>query len=242
MMKPEPPSERKPGVSRRSLLQGAGGGMLASLLAGCQGSIGTTVDSPESRKARAEKLPDGRPRLPPGQYVLNELRQMGGQPGSADYRSYRLKVYGEVEQPLELTYAELLKLSQTEQTCDIHCVTRWSLLDAQWGGVRVAELAERVKVKPTARHVIFEAAHGYTSNVPLEEALRPTVLAAHHFGGDPLAHDHGGPVRALLPELYFWKSAKWLTAIRFSAVDEPGFWEVRGYHNHGDPWREERYG
>ncbi len=215
--------------------------MLAALVAGCQGGNGA-VNSAESRKARAEKLADGRQRLPPGQYVLNEIRQMGGAPGDADYHTYRLKVYGEVEEPIELDYAELLKLPHTEQTCDIHCVTRWSLLDSKWGGVRVAELAQRVKVKPTAKHVIFEAAHGYTSNVPLDEALEPTVLVAHHFGGDPLAHDHGGPVRALVPSLYFWKSAKWLTAVRFSAVDEPGFWEVRGYHNHGNPWLEERYG
>ncbi|HEU4752505.1 MAG TPA: molybdopterin-dependent oxidoreductase, partial [Armatimonadota bacterium] len=136
----------------------------------------------------------------------------------------------------------LLAMTQVEQTCDVHCVTGWSLLDGVWRGVRVKELAERAGVKESARHVIFEAAHGYTSNVPLEEALRPTVLVAYRFGGDPLLQPHGAPVRALVPHLYFWKSAKWLTGIRFSAQDEPGYWEVRGYHNHGDPWKEERYG
>jgi DMSO/TMAO reductase YedYZ molybdopterin-dependent catalytic subunit len=227
------------------LLRTAGGGVLVSMLAGCAGDVPiqlTGQESVETRRAREEKLPDGRPRLPPGQYVREDLKDMGGEAGADDFRSYRLRVYGEVEQPLELTYAELLKLRQTDQTCDVHCVTRWSMLDSQWRGVLLSDLAERVKVKSSARYVIFEAAHGYTSNVPLDEALRPNVLVAHHFGGDPLASEHGGPVRALVPELYFWKSAKWLTAVRFSAHDEPGFWENRGYHNHGDPWHEERYG
>ena len=244
-MRPDPTSDQKRAICRRTLLRTAGGGVLVSMLAGCTGDAPlqlTGQESAETRRAREERLPDGRPRLPPGQYVREDLKDMGGEGGSDDFRSYRIRVYGEVEQPLELSYAELLKLPQTKQTCDVHCVTRWSMLDSQWQGVLLSDLAERVKVKPSARHVIFEAAHGYTSNVPLEEALRPNVLVAHHFGGDPLAYEHGGPVRALVPELYFWKSAKWLTAVRFSAHDEPGFWENRGYHNHGDPWHEERYG
>ena len=244
-MRPDLPSDAKRAINRRTLLRTAGGGVLVSLLAGCQdeGPIQfRPYESAATRRAREAKLPDGRPRLPPGQYVREDLKDMGGEAGPGDYSSYRLRVYGEVEQPLEFSYAELLKPPETDQTCDVHCVTRWSMLDSQWQGVRLADLAEKVKVRSTARHVIFEAAHGYTSNVPLEEALRPNVLVAHHFGGDPLAHEHGGPVRALVPELYFWKSAKWLTAVRFSAHDEPGFWENRGYNNHGNPWREERYG
>jgi DMSO/TMAO reductase YedYZ molybdopterin-dependent catalytic subunit len=106
----------------------------------------------------------------------------------------------------------------------------------------VAELAARAKPRPSARHVIFEAAHGYTSNVLLREALAPSVLLTHRYEGRPLARQHGGPVRGLVPDLYFWKSAKWLTGIRFVARDEPGYWETRGYHNHADPRRQERYG
>jgi DMSO/TMAO reductase YedYZ molybdopterin-dependent catalytic subunit len=121
-------------------------------------------------------------------------------------------------------------------------VTKWSVLDAAFTGVRVADLAARARPKPSARHVIFEAAWGYTSNVLLREALAPNVLVAHRYDGRPFARQHGGPVRSLVPDLYFWKSAKWLTGIRFSARDEPGYWEVRGYHNHADPWREERHG
>ena len=149
-------------------------------------------------------------------------------------------MHGEVDAPFVVDFAELLRMPQVEQTCDVHCVTKWSLLGARWKGVRVSELAARAKVRPSARHVIFEAAYGYTSNVRLEEALRPEVLVAHAHEGDPLATPHGAPVRALVPDLYFWKSAKWLTGIRFAREDEPGYWETRGYHNHADPWNEER--
>jgi DMSO/TMAO reductase YedYZ molybdopterin-dependent catalytic subunit len=121
-------------------------------------------------------------------------------------------------------------------------VTGWSVMDAKAKGVLLSDLAARAKVKPSARHVIFEAAHGYTSNVSLREALAPKVMLARELEGAPLPRAHGGPLRALVPDLYFWKSAKWLTGIRFVARDEPGYWETRGYHNHGDPWREERYG
>ena len=133
-------------------------------------------------------------------------------------------------------------MPQIDQTCDVHCVTKWTLLDAHFTGVRISDLAARAKVKRAARYVIFEAAHGYTANVPMREAMKPTSLVAHRYEGGPLPRQHGAPARALVPDLYFWKSAKWLTGIRFSSTDAPGYWEVRGYHNHGDPWLEERYG
>jgi DMSO/TMAO reductase YedYZ molybdopterin-dependent catalytic subunit len=132
-------------------------------------------------------------------------------------------------------------MPQVNQTCDVHCVTKWSLFDSHWTGVRVSDLAARAKVKSSAHYVIFEAAAGYTANVLLHEAMRPTVLVAHKYEGTPLPVAHGAPVRALVPELYFWKSAKWLTGIMFSEVDRPGYWETRGYNNHADPWKEERY-
>ncbi|MGB1016311.1 MAG: molybdopterin-dependent oxidoreductase, partial [Nannocystaceae bacterium] len=154
---------------------------------------------------------------------------------------FRLRVSGDVKSPTTFSFAELLALPQVDDTSDVHCVTGWSMFDARWKGIRLRDLAERVGVTGRARHVIFEAAHGYTANVPLDEALKPDVLIAHRHQGRPLAPTHGGPVRAIVPALYFWKSPKWLTGIRFQARDEPGYWEVRGYNNHGDPWLEERY-
>lgn len=226
-------------MNRRVLLQSAAVG---SVVAAIGGILFVKSDDAANEKARAEVLPDGRHRLPPGQHLLKELRKMGGVPGDPSPEAFRLKVHGLVKHPLELTYKDLLAEPQIEQTCDVHCVTTWSMLDSHWTGVRVAHLAEKAGVLPEAHHVIFEAAHGYTTNVPLAEALRPEVLVAHHLQGDPLEGAHGSPVRGLVPSLYFWKSAKWLTGIRFVAQDEPGYWETRGYHNHADPWKEERYG
>jgi DMSO/TMAO reductase YedYZ molybdopterin-dependent catalytic subunit len=115
------------------------------------------------------------------------------------------------------------------------------VLGARFKGVRLSELAAKVRPKPSARHVVFEAAHGYTANVPIREALAPDSLVAFELDGQPLRGPHGAPVRGVVPNLYFWKSPKWLTGIRFTERDEPGYWERRGYNNHGDPWREERY-
>jgi len=230
----------RPRMSRRAFLDGllAAGTFVAAL----SGTIGVRADEQSEARARAQKRPDGRPRLPPSQYLLSDLRPMGGAMGEPSPGRWKLKVYGDVEQAYEIDFAELLRMPQVEQVCDVHCVTKWTVLDAHFTGVRVADLAARAKPRPSARHVIFEAAHGYTSNVLLREALAPDVLLAHRYAERPLARQHGGPVRGLVPALYFWKSAKWLTALRFSARDEPGYWETRGYHNHADPWRQERYG
>jgi DMSO/TMAO reductase YedYZ molybdopterin-dependent catalytic subunit len=121
-------------------------------------------------------------------------------------------------------------------------VTGWTVLGARFKGVRFQKLAERAGVRSAARYVVLEAAHGYTANLPLREALASDSMLAHELNGSPLRRAHGAPVRGLVPDLYFWKSPKWLTGIRFVERDEPGYWERRGYHNHGDPWREERYG
>lgn len=220
---------------RRALM--AGTGILA--LGGAGWCLASTE---EEKKARAMLRADGRPRLPPGQYLLQRIRPMGGTDGDASPGAFKLKVYGEVEQPFDIDFAELLKMPQVDQTCDVHCVTKWTVLDAKWTGVRLADLAARAKPKPSARHVVFEANAGYTSNVPIREALAPNVLVAHKYEGTPLARAHGAPVRAVVPDLYFWKSAKWLVAVRFVDKDRPGYWETRGYHNHADPWKEERYG
>ena len=223
---------------RRTFLKQLGAG---AVVVAFGGGLYRIAGNQLEREARGELRPDGRPRLPPGQRLLTALRPMGGEPGDPSPANFRLRVHGEVERELSIDFAKLLELAQTEQSSDVHCVTGWSVLGAQWKGVQVALLARLAGVKPTAHHVIFEAAHGYTANVPLSEALAPDVLVAHQLDGRPLPRPHGPPVRALVPSLYFWKSAKWLVGVRFAVRDEPGYWEVRGYHNHGDPWREERY-
>lgn len=166
---------------------------------------------------------------------------MGGTEGDPSPGKFKLKVHGEVDNPFEIGLAELLKFTQVELTCDVHCVTKWTVLDAMFSGVRVSDIATKAKVRASAKHVIFEAAAGYTANVLLSEAMQPNVIVAHKIGGQSIARPHGPPVRAIVPDLYFWKSAKWITGIRFSAVDQPGYWETRGYHNHADPWKEERF-
>jgi DMSO/TMAO reductase YedYZ molybdopterin-dependent catalytic subunit len=190
-----------------------------------------------TREARA----DGKSRLPPGQRALDALRAMGGEEGDGDIRAFKLRVHGQVKSPFEIDYAGLLKLPQVEKVADVHCVTGWSLIGGLWKGVQIATLAEKAGMKSDARFVIFEAAHGYTANVPLKEATADTAMVTYRLNGKPLALQHGAPVRGLVPDLYFWKSAKWITGVRFSTTDQPGYWETRGYNNHADPWKEERY-
>jgi DMSO/TMAO reductase YedYZ molybdopterin-dependent catalytic subunit len=195
-----------------------------------------------TKSARAEKRGDGRARLPPGQRTLEYLRPMGGDPSDGDVKTFKLKVHGSVKSPFEVDYAGLLKLPQVTKEADVHCVTGWSMLGGVWKGVQIAMLAEKAGIKGDVKHVIFESAHGYTANAPLADATKDNCLITYRLNGKPFQLQHGAPVRGLVPDLYFWKSAKWITGVRFVAKDNPGFWEVRGYHNHADPWKEERYG
>lgn len=194
-----------------------------------------------SKAAGAQNRPDGRPRLPPGQRTLEYLRPMGGEEGDGNVKTFRLKVYGAVRTPFEVDYGGLLKLPQVEKQADVHCVTGWSMLGGLWKGVQIKTLAEKAGMKGEARFVILEAAHGFTANVPLKEAFADTAMITYRLNGKPFQLRHGAPVRGLVPDLYFWKSAKWITGLRFVKDDRPGYWEVRGYHNHADPWKEERY-
>ncbi|HEX4422500.1 MAG TPA: molybdopterin-dependent oxidoreductase [Kofleriaceae bacterium] len=194
-----------------------------------------------SREARADKRGDGKSRLPPGQRALEALRAMGGEEGDGDVRNFKLRVHGAVKSPFEINYEGLLKLPQVTKEADVHCVTGWSLIGGLWKGVQIATLAEKAEVKGEAKFVIFEAAHGFTANAPMKEATADTAMVTYRLNGKPFALEHGAPVRGLVPDLYFWKSAKWITGIKFVKVDEPGFWENRGYNNHADPWKEERY-
>lgn len=211
-----------------------------SVVVGLCGGLYAISDS-LTREARAMTRADGRPRLPPGQRVIESLKPMGGSPGNPAASKFRLKVHGEVDSPFEVDFAELVAMKNTVLRADVHCVTGWSVLGAKWRGIKLKALAEKAGVTKRARHVIFEAAHGYTANVRLREALADDVMVTWQLNDQPLRRTHGAPVRALVPDYYFWKSAKWLTGIKFVARDEPGFWETRGYNNRADPWKEERY-
>jgi DMSO/TMAO reductase YedYZ molybdopterin-dependent catalytic subunit len=183
-------------------------------------------------------------RLPPGQYLTEKwpVLHAGDVARYADLSTWTLRVFGEVEHELELSWEQLNELPRSANVQDIHCVTRWSRFDAQFEGVHWRELAKLVQPKPTARFVIAHAEAGFTSNVPLSFLEDANALLATHADGEPLAPEHGYPLRLVIPGKYFWKSAKWLRGLELTSVDKPGFWERYGYHNDADPWREERYG
>lgn len=223
-------------LARRRFVQQAVSGTVLSVLGGSYVLSDDLTDV-----ALAESRSDGKPRIPPGQRVIDRLKPMGGRAGSSSPAAFSLEVHGEVERPYKLDFQQLLAMPQREYQVDVHCVTGWSLLGSNWTGVPLKALAEKAGVKSRARHVIFEAAHGYTANVPLHVALADNVFVAHRYEGRSIPRAHGAPVRNIVPDRYFWKSAKWLTGIRFVVRDEPGYWETRGYHNHADPWREERH-
>jgi DMSO/TMAO reductase YedYZ molybdopterin-dependent catalytic subunit len=182
-------------------------------------------------------------RIPPGQVLTEKfpVLHFGRTPDYADLSRWDFRVFGEVESPFDLKWAALKALPSTQVTLDIHCVTRWSKLDTVWDGVAFTHIAEVAQPRPTARFVILHAEHGFTSNVPLEIAMDPHCVLAWSYDGRPLEPDHGYPLRAIVPGRYFWKSAKWLRGVEFSAEDQLGFWERNGYSNSADPWREERY-
>ncbi|MGA9839468.1 MAG: molybdopterin-dependent oxidoreductase [Thermoplasmata archaeon] len=181
--------------------------------------------------------------VPPGQIVTHSwpVLHAGGVPHELTPANWTLDLHGEVEVPTTLSYLELLALSQSEITCDIHCVTSWTKLGMHWKGVPFALLRDLARPKPGVRFVVLECEQGFTTSLPIEVLAEPDVLAAHTVEGAPLPPEHGGPVRMLVPKRYFYKSAKWLRGLKFVRDDEPGFWEVRGYSNIADPWAETRY-
>ena len=181
-------------------------------------------------------------RLPPGQYLTEKWPVLhAGSVPRTDLATWDLRVWGEVEEPLTLSWDELKALPATELTLDIHCVTRWSRFDTSFRGVHWRELAPLVRPKPTARFVVAHAEQGFTANVPLEFLEDDEALLAYEAEGEPLTPDHGWPLRLVIPRKYFWKSAKWLRGLELRSTDLPGFWERYGYHNEADYWREERY-
>jgi len=183
-----------------------------------------------------------RSRLPPGQHQTGGLPVLDlGITPNLSLKDWSLTVGGCVDRPLKWSWEEFMAQPQSEITSDIHCVTTWSSFDNLFVGVSTRHLLELVQPKPEAKFVVFRSYDGYTTNLPLEHFSAKDSLIAHRWNGEPFDKEHGGPVRAIIPQLYFWKSAKWLRHISFLEKDAPGYWEVRGYHNIGDPWTEERY-
>lgn len=196
-----------------------------------------------SAQAPSSGTRSDKPRLPPGQRLTNDfpVLDLGVQPAVAP-ADFRLTVSGLVENPIDWGYDDVMAQPQVRLVTDIHCVTTWSRYDNTWEGVAARRLLDVVKPKAEAKFLMFYSHDGYTTNVPLKAFDDTDVILAHSWNGQPLDRQHGGPVRPIIPKLYFWKSAKWVKHITFLEHDSPGFWEARGYHNNGDPWKEERYG
>ncbi|MBC7578406.1 MAG: sulfite oxidase-like oxidoreductase [Tardiphaga sp.] len=181
-------------------------------------------------------------RLPPGQHLTGDwpVLDLGVTPNISQDR-WRLDVYGAVENPLFWDFAQFSAQPQQQFISDIHCVTTWSRYDNRWDGLSTRELLAACKPRDDAQFVVLHSHDGYTTNLTLQDFAAEDALLAHSWQGQPIERDHGGPVRLIVPHLYFWKSAKWLQRIEFVTEDKPGYWEVRGYHNRGDPWQEQRY-
>lgn len=227
--------EHRAHIRRRRLLAAAAGTALVAL------GARRWIDDEATALAKKERRADGRPRLPPGQRVLSQFRPMGGIPGDPRPGQLRLRIHGEVDAPTTMTMRDLLALEQHEADVDVHCVTGWSVLSAKVRGVSIETICRAVGVLDRAKHLVFEGAAGYTANVPLRALRHRNNLLAYRLDGVPLALENGAPLRAMVPDLYFWKSAKWVTGLRFVEEDAPGYWETRGYHNRADPWEEQRY-
>jgi DMSO/TMAO reductase YedYZ molybdopterin-dependent catalytic subunit len=191
------------------------------------------------RNADREKYGD---RLPPGQKATDgwPVLHYGSIP-QIKLETWQFEVGGLVEAPKTLSWEEMMSLPQVSTHNDIHCVTAWSKFDNDWTGVLLSDVLKDVQPKPEANHVMVYSYGGYTTNLPLEDLLAEGVLLAHTHDGQPLTKEHGWPMRLVVPHLYFWKSAKWVRGLNFLDSEQPGFWEMYGYHIRGDPWREERY-
>jgi DMSO/TMAO reductase YedYZ molybdopterin-dependent catalytic subunit len=197
--------------------------------------------SPISRGFRGRRRREVDPsRVPPGQYVVDDFPVLSAGPTPhSPLDEWSFTIRGAVDRPVSWPWDEFIALPAENFTVDIHCVTKWSKLDTSWTGVSVDALLEQVETE--ADYVSAWCDGGYTTNVPLADLTGGRAWVAYEFGGEPLEAEHGGPARLLIPHLYFWKSAKWVRGLTLTVEDEPGFWEAAGYHNYGDPWREQRY-
>lgn len=181
-------------------------------------------------------------RIPPGQHAVDDFPVLSAGPTPrTKLDEWSFAVEGEVAGAVRWTWAEFVDLASQEFLVDIHCVTKWTKLDTRWKGVSVDTLLEHVEIDPKARFLTAFCDGGYTTNMPLPDVLNGRAFVAYEYDGKPLAPEHGGPARLVVPHLYFWKSAKWVRGLRLMEKDKRGFWESAGYNNHGDPWKEERY-
>jgi DMSO/TMAO reductase YedYZ molybdopterin-dependent catalytic subunit len=195
-----------------------------------------------SERKKLERMMRDAGRLPPGQSLTLKwpVLHVGSVP-RLDPARWDFQIKGLVEEPVRLTWGGFMRLPMTEIMADMHCVTRWSRFDVRWEGVPFAEVAKLVKLKPEAKHAMILADQGYTSNIPLADLMRPTTIFALKHNGEPLPADHGYPLRLVVPQLYAWKSVKWVRGLEFIADEKPGFWEGSGYHIYGDPFKEQRF-
>ena len=181
-------------------------------------------------------------RVPPGQHEVKDFPVLSAGPTpKVQLDRWSLSIEGLVRKPARLNWQQFLSLATEQFTVDIHCVTKWTKLDTRWTGVSLDRLLEHVELDPQARFLTAFSDGGYTTNMPLEDVLNGRAFVAPIYDGQPLAPEHGGPARLVVPNLYFWKSAKWVRGLRLMERDSSGFWESLGYNNHGDPWKEERY-
>ena len=191
----------------------------------------------QRRRQAPEELAE---RLPPGQYAEQGFPVLtAGPTPEVDTADWSLRIDGMVAEPHEWSWAEFGALEFEQVPCDIHCVTKWSKLGTSFGGVSVDALLDAVE--PLGAYAMAYSYGGYTTNVPVEDLTDGKAWVVTEHEGEPLPREHGGPARLLVPHLYFWKSAKWVRGLRIMDHDEPGFWEANGYHNYGDPWKEQRY-
>jgi DMSO/TMAO reductase YedYZ molybdopterin-dependent catalytic subunit len=181
-------------------------------------------------------------RVPPGQYLTRDFPVLSAGPTPrTPLDRWTLSIQGLGHEPITWTWAEFMQLPTQTFVVDIHCVTKWSKLDTRWEGVSLDTLFEHVELDREALYLTAHCDGGYTTNMPLADVINGQAFVAYKYNDQPLAPEHGGPARLVVPHLYFWKSAKWVQRLQLTATDQPGFWESLGYHNHGDPWREERY-
>jgi len=197
-------------------------------------------DTGNRKKLELEAREAGR--LPPGQSLTLKWPVLhAGNVPRVDLSTWDFRIDGLVEKSVRLTWDEFNRLPQTEIQCDMHCVTHWTRLDNSFQGVLFTEVMKLVSPKPEAKFALVRGEHGFTANLPLQDLMKPTTIFAFKHDGEPLAAEHGYPVRLVVPHLYLWKSVKWVRGFALTSEDTPGFWEEYGYHMYGDPWKEQRF-
>lgn len=180
--------------------------------------------------------------VPPGQFVTEKFPVLTyGSTPKIDMETWKFKIFGLVKEEVTLNWQQFNDLQKIELEAEFHCVTQWSKLVNIWEGIAFNDVMKLVKPKPEATHVMIHCYGGYTTNLPLDVVTDDDVLFAYKHDGETITEEHGGPLRFVVPKRYAWKSAKWVNGVEFMAEDRPGFWEIRGYHNEGDPWKEQRF-